>query len=382
MIETIAVNSFALVILIIVFLGVNFGQKEGVETEKKFSLLLAAGSFFMAVNIISEVFEGKPEYSFLCFVFNLLAFTATDLCQLCFMFYLKALIGEKQICSPTFLKVGQWLCYSCILAELILAVSGKLFVIQDGHYIEGPLVLVSYSFAGVIMLLLLHTVALNRKHFSTKQFTVVILYLVLPIIPIIIESMTAIYFLTPIALTASMILIYVLIQASAIKEAKIRENVLEELSYKDLLTNINNRRAFYETFRGVKEETTLGVVFCDLNGLKYANDNFGHAEGDKLIIKFAQILASVFRDKEIFRTGGDEFIVLMPGVSNNAFNSKVEKLDVAIYQNEGIASVGTAFGSGREADNLIKDAEERMYEDKRENYHSKSRFGREYWHNK
>ena len=52
------------------------------------------------------------------------------------------------------------------------------------------------------------------------------------------------------------------------------------------------------------------VAFCDLNGLKTINDNGGHDQGDKLLVYAANVLKEVFYDDKIYRSGGDEFVVI------------------------------------------------------------------------
>ncbi len=79
----------------------------------------------------------------------------------------------------------------------------------------------------------------------------------------------------------------------------------------DVLTGLNNRRAYENCLVGISPESDVCAVFCDVNSLKTVNDTMGHEEGDKLIKKMADILREVFSEKEIFRISGDEFVVIL-----------------------------------------------------------------------
>jgi len=60
----------------------------------------------------------------------------------------------------------------------------------------------------------------------------------------------------------------------------------------------------------------------DMNALKYVNDNYGHEAGDKLIIKASKLISNNVRQVDyVFRFGGDEFLVLLPGVGNDVLEA-------------------------------------------------------------
>ena len=63
----------------------------------------------------------------------------------------------------------------------------------------------------------------------------------------------------------------------------------------------------------------MGIVYLDVNGLKDINDQFGHAFGDKVLIECAERMKQVFQDGSFYRVGGDEFVIVCPGVSKEHF---------------------------------------------------------------
>ncbi|MCR5724754.1 MAG: GGDEF domain-containing protein [Treponema sp.] len=106
---------------------------------------------------------------------------------------------------------------------------------------------------------------------------------------------------------------------------------LEYMSNVDILTGLKNRNAMnYRVDLFVSGERTVeapfGVCFADLNGLKQANDTGGHAVGDKLLQNAAVLITSVFDKEEVYRAGGDEFVIIAPGCPKAVFEEKVEKL--------------------------------------------------------
>lgn len=94
----------------------------------------------------------------------------------------------------------------------------------------------------------------------------------------------------------------------------IQYNVVKDLAYSDGLTAMGNRTAFRErvdTYIG-SERKKIGMVYLDINNLKYVNDNFGHEYGNDLIINAAEVIEKSYGEYGYcYRIGGDEFCVLI-----------------------------------------------------------------------
>jgi diguanylate cyclase (GGDEF)-like protein len=105
-----------------------------------------------------------------------------------------------------------------------------------------------------------------------------------------------------------------------------------KLAYTDLLSGVYNRNAFEQDSRLVQEHERDGdmvVLSCDLNLLKTVNDQGGHAAGDAYIRALANLLVGRFGMRgRIYRTGGDEFVVLL----RNASQEDVEKEMAEVYE--------------------------------------------------
>ncbi len=110
---------------------------------------------------------------------------------------------------------------------------------------------------------------------------------------------------------------------------------LEHQALTDALTGLANRRAFNEhfrrTFATAKEANSgLSVVLIDLDHFKQVNDQFSHAIGDEVLKTFAQILRQHCRVTDLAaRHGGEEFVLLMPGIEGQASFNACERLRLA-----------------------------------------------------
>ena len=105
---------------------------------------------------------------------------------------------------------------------------------------------------------------------------------------------------------------------------------LDFLSHMDLLTGLMNRNSMNnrvsQFLDGEVPHKSLAVIFADLNGLKPVNDNKGHDAGDTLLRNAAWLLKETFADGEIYRAGGDEFLIIELDKSKEELEAKVEKL--------------------------------------------------------
>ena len=147
---------------------------------------------------------------------------------------------------------------------------------------------------------------------------------------------------------------------------------LKILSSKDMLTGVLNRNemnAKIDTLSGENyiNDRTVGIVFADLNGLKRVNDTYGHTAGDALLKDAAKALEEVFPAESIYRAGGDEFTVILTGVTAKDLEKKVADLrEVSQKYEHVIFAIGyyveEDFTKAREA---LKRADEKMYEDKK-----------------
>lgn len=150
---------------------------------------------------------------------------------------------------------------------------------------------------------------------------------------------------------------------------------------RDHLTGLLNRRAFDRDIRAAVKQAgqdgeTLAVYFLDLDAFKAYNDAHGHAEGDLALQRSARALLTQVRGSDrVYRMGGDEFVVIAPGIDGLEAVLLAERLRLAsMTRIDGGAgrrltvSVGmaTCQGSGCTAAQLLEAADKAMYDDKAE----------------
>ncbi len=152
---------------------------------------------------------------------------------------------------------------------------------------------------------------------------------------------------------------------------------LEVMSSIDLLTGIYNRNAMNNRVDRYIAGTdpmprAYSVIFADLNGLKKMNDTEGHSAGDKLLKNAAAKLRDVFYDSDIYRAGGDEFMIIAVNVPEDVIEERIEKLRKDSEDPDSISfAVGGYFdNSGGDIRYAMRTADERMYADK-ERYYKK-----------
>lgn len=171
--------------------------------------------------------------------------------------------------------------------------------------------------------------------------------------------------------------------AIAIRNAEMYKQV-EDLSVKDPLTNVLNRRSFSgilerEFRRANRYNSALTVMVIDLDHFKKVNDTYGHLAGDQILREIAAIFKISVRDVDVLiRYGGEEFVVILPGTNlreglivanriRNRVNQKIfhaEGSDIPMTVSIGVAHHPSAHIQNPEA--LFKQADQALYRAKQE----------------
>lgn len=152
---------------------------------------------------------------------------------------------------------------------------------------------------------------------------------------------------------------------SCLKRRKLLSD-LQAMSYHDPLTKLGNRFAMDQYITKCSETESMGVVYCDITGLKRTNDTEGHTAGDNLILRAAESLSEVFPNYGLFRIGGDELLALCPGISNEELNKNIESLKETAQAKSVVLAIGSIWeeNNSDDIDLLLKKADKLMYEDK------------------
>jgi diguanylate cyclase (GGDEF)-like protein/PAS domain S-box-containing protein len=164
-----------------------------------------------------------------------------------------------------------------------------------------------------------------------------------------------------------------------ITELKRVENQLRYLSLHDPLTGLYNRAYFEEEMCRIESSRykSVGIIMCDVDGLKFVNDALGHHEGDKLLLATAGILKESFRGADVVaRVGGDEFAVLLPDSDPETLKIATQRIrDTVKHYNVSSPGLPLSISLGHASNtepptiinNLFKEADNNMYREKLHN---------------
>lgn len=226
----------------------------------------------------------------------------------------------------------------------------------------------------------------------------ILIYLVLDYPVSIAERME--YVPVALAFCITVISVYIVIYQTVIKNVRIydatKENELLEakialqqsqlklqdvyyrMAYTDILTGLKNRYAFEEKkdlLVNLEQQENLACLLMDLNDLKMTNDLQGHTTGDAVLRAFSGILQEALDSvNDIYRIGGDEFLVLFSGQSTNSVKNQINQLQqqIADSNNRSDLQISVAMGLAfmdecetTDLNSLIAYADQKMYEDKK-----------------
>ena len=146
---------------------------------------------------------------------------------------------------------------------------------------------------------------------------------------------------------------------------------LEKLSSIDLLTGLYNRNRLNNDMNEIlgSPDALTSLIFLDINGLKKVNDLEGHIAGDILIKRAANTLISVFHNNDIYRVGGDEFVIILRNVEEERIIKYIDDIHRKAKKNNVSFAIGYAMtNSSKEIEKILTEADVNMYEDKRKFY--------------
>ena len=163
-------------------------------------------------------------------------------------------------------------------------------------------------------------------------------------------------------------------------------DMLHRLSYHDLLTNALNRNAFMDVLSQFRpgQYASAGIIYIDINGMKEINDFYGHHQGDKILITTVAKVFNLFKPDELFRIGGDEFVIITYDLTETDFYEKFNLLRNIFCEKTNLPfSIATGscwVKSPSDLNSLLQQADSAMYADKKKFYYGKEKTSR-YRHN-
>ncbi len=133
-------------------------------------------------------------------------------------------------------------------------------------------------------------------------------------------------------------------------ESEIELGHIKDMANTDPLTGVKSKHAFVEKEKnldsqiGAGEAEPFAIVVCDVNGLKYINDTFGHKAGDEYIRSASRLVCEVFQHSPVYRIGGDEFVVCMSGRDYEQRDELMNEINRQVEANIEAGAVVVAAG--------------------------------------
>ena len=164
----------------------------------------------------------------------------------------------------------------------------------------------------------------------------------------------------------------------ALEAEKEASKTFHNMATTDSLTGVRNKHAYSENEAVLNEQIRngeiekLAVAVCDINGLKKVNDTQGHAAGDQLIKDACALICEYFTHGAVFRTGGDEFVVIFQDEGCNTMAEAISALNCKVEENIKKDAVVISVGSSvlgpedRQLSDVFERADQMMYKRKKE----------------
>lgn len=364
----IPLNILCLMLFLVILFSMLFENPDPDRKCRCFTWMVLATAAALFSDIGAWIFDGIASRAFALSVFNYMAIVAAQFMAIAFIWYEYYYLKDRE-------EIKKWpavaitaFCTLMVIVLTVLTLMGKLFYIVDGVFFPTDLIIISTLASAINIILLLYTVFHSRRVLGLHDFIAFSMYGLVPLSVAVYELFNPTLEIGYIALSVAVFLMYVMLQSGQAEKLKMRKDILEELCYVDQLTGLNNRRAYDELLDTSTAPKANGVIFCDVNGLKYTNDHLGHKAGDELLLRFSEMLNKLFDSQSVFRISGDEFVVILPGIKEDEFRNSVDNLHDLALKNGDIAAVGGAFGASESVSQLVAEAEKYMYKSKAEFY--------------
>lgn len=239
------------------------------------------------------------------------------------------------------------------------------------NYSYGRLIFVCYGIFALYCLLALVLALINYKNLDRKMRLAVLPTVSLMAVMISLQAVIPELLMTGAAVTFVCIGLFVTVDnpVSAYLEQALWDNA----------TGVRNKNSFEKQMSSFEKkhknkQLSIGFVICDMNGLKLINDNYGHAEGDKLIKAAAEVLLENLKNAHnVYRIGGDEFAVIYLSPNDEEVVSEMENVRIACdnYTDSPIKlSIAMGYASGTSDPSgfmeIYSKADALMYENKAE----------------
>lgn len=238
--------------------------------------------------------------------------------------------------------------------NIISIFTGIVFSLDEaGELVRGPLGYLPYIAVGLYSVALIVILLIQSPKQVTDIIPIVFLAFALGtglIFPFIVGKHYSKIFVTTIGIALFVYYVFMIFQ----------------LTKKDALTGLFNRQAYYASTKSNPRDITA-FVSIDLNGLKAINDTKGHLAGDEALVTLANCFKKPLKTKQLaYRIGGDEFAIICRRTSEEELKNIIEEIKANVSETEYSCSIGYCYAPNESMplDDMIKESDEMMYQDK------------------
>ncbi len=361
----ISTDFFGIVTLLVILYGALFESKEKSSRKKVFIILVTTVILSLVTEALGYLHLAWAKNYAMQFYMFLLSHFLPFLVYCVFMQYIYQYMTSKITVSRIPFIIGTCYCIVGVFCTIYYGLQNKILVIenrnlQSGDFFRGYLL----TYVVILVYVILIILAYSRR-LGLHDSIAAIMFMAIPLYFVILNINFHYLRFSITSLSISMLIINTMLNAEREQTLIANEAVSNQMAHSDELTGLFNRLAFNQQCEQMQGDAMVGVLFADVNALKYTNDHYGHKAGDELLCKVSNILLSCFRKSDVYRISGDEFVVLLKDVPKELFESKIDKMNGKINECEvPIFAWGAVYGVETEIENLLAQAENQMYTQK------------------
>ena len=346
----IIIDNYLLVVLLFgFFLLILNHLKIDKKTNFKFTIMLILVFVLTVSNILETHFANYKEFNYYRVFFSFLAYSLRPFIVLLFISIMTQNKNLKYLYSLAIVNV---LVYGTAFFSNIAFTFSK-----DNHFSRGTL---GYTVHIVCLIyMLIYVFIIFKKHSKQNKInTTLQIFIVLSCLSAaILDSRSTDTNLFDSAILIGILVYYVFMYM--------------EYNKKDILTRLYNRLAFYYDMNDFDSKITA-IIAIDMNNLKKINDEYGHTEGDKALVKISRVFAKTDKKRvKFYRIGGDEFAALCFNLKEEEVKDIIKRIKELLKYTNYSCSFGYSMRTNKEdIYSLYKYADNKMYIEK-EKFHEK-----------
>lgn len=322
--------------------------------ERRTNLLFLAAAFCVLMLIVTEAWEAHlavgTVFTPLRTVLSAIGYTLRPMVAYCLV------LMVKHYTRPWLLLLSAPVMFNAVVAFSSLFCGVSFGYTPENEFVRGPLGVTPFVVAGFYVVVLLTLTLRSCRNGSFVEAMIVSAIVLLAFCSTVMESLFDLRFIQNPSIAVSITFYYLFLHSNQ--------------SNRDPLTGALTRRRFY--LDADKNTASLSaVISLDLNDLKSLNDQYGHVAGDQALMTVSQVILNhTGTHALLYRTGGDEFMILCHRLNEEKVQSMIAHIRGELAQTDYRCAIGYALCSHpKDFDAVCQQADHMMYENKRQMKH-------------